>query len=426
MAVMSSAADAKSAQEIATTFCAGCHGQNGVPISADIPVIWGQRADYLFRQLSDFKSGARDSPMMQPNVADLSSADLRALAVLFRSQDVAEAGAAGGFGAGCGARLGRRRVGPLRAMPSGRISGATLPIPGSPGRTFCICRSRCRPSMMTFGRTIRPERPDEARLQTTTWRPLPAIWAGCSTRRMPHRRTVLLSAASFALASPAFAAELTPLRLGLLHTLSPAPIYIAKGRGYFGDQGTDLRFVFFDAAQPIAAAAVASDIDVGNFHRADRGLLQPGGKGALRVIGGGLHEQKGAQGSAILAPDRAYDAAVDLTGEAGRPQRGNHAGWFVVPLHHRAHGERARLRLKASSCGRCSRSPTWWRRSGAIRWTRLSPSRPWPPLASRAGAYHRLDGRHRAEPLHRGVHHPADHRGDAGLLRGFTKAMHGE
>ena len=83
MATMTSAADAKSAQEIATTFCAGCHGQNGVPISADIPVIWGQRADYLFRQLSDFKSGARDSPMMQPNVADLSPADRRAFANYF-------------------------------------------------------------------------------------------------------------------------------------------------------------------------------------------------------------------------------------------------------------------------------------------------------------------------------------------------------
>ena len=106
------------------------------------------------------------------------------------------------------------------------------------------------------------------------------------------RRTVLLSAASLALTSPAFAAELTPLRLGLLHTLSPAPFYIAKERGYFTDQGIDLRFVFFEAAQPIAAAAVAGDIDVG-ITALTGGFFNLAEKGALRVIGGGLHEEKG-------------------------------------------------------------------------------------------------------------------------------------
>src|ERR1700727_602080 len=54
-----------------------------------------------------------------------------------------------------------------------------------------------------------------------------------------------------------------PLRLGLLHTLSPAPFYIAQERGYFRDEGIHLTFRFFEAAQPIAAAAVSGDIDVG-------------------------------------------------------------------------------------------------------------------------------------------------------------------
>src|SRR5580698_696321 len=54
-----------------------------------------------------------------------------------------------------------------------------------------------------------------------------------------------------------------PLRLGLLHTLSPAPFYIAREHSYFDDAGIDLTFIFFQAAQPIAAAAVAGDIDVG-------------------------------------------------------------------------------------------------------------------------------------------------------------------
>ena len=35
-----------------------------------------------------------------------------------------------------------------------------------------------------------------------------------------------------------------PLRLGLLHTLSPAPFYIAQERGYFRDEGLDVTFRF--------------------------------------------------------------------------------------------------------------------------------------------------------------------------------------
>lgn len=82
---MTVSAHAKSVEEIAT-LCAGCHGQNGVPISADIPVIWGQHAGYLFLELRDFKSGARASPVMQPLVADLSRDDMLALAMYFEAK----------------------------------------------------------------------------------------------------------------------------------------------------------------------------------------------------------------------------------------------------------------------------------------------------------------------------------------------------
>jgi NitT/TauT family transport system substrate-binding protein len=105
-------------------------------------------------------------------------------------------------------------------------------------------------------------------------------------------------------ASAAQAAE--PLRLGLLHTLSPAPFYIAQERGYFRDQGIDLTFRFFEAAQPIAAAAVSGDIDVG-VTALTGGFFNLAEKGTLKVIGGALHEQKGYEGSAILASNKAFD-----------------------------------------------------------------------------------------------------------------------
>ena len=108
-------------------------------------------------------------------------------------------------------------------------------------------------------------------------------------------------------AFPARAAD--PVRLGLLHTLSPAPFYIAQERGYFRDEGIDLTFRFFDAAQPIAAAAVSGDIDVG-VTALTGGFFNLAEKGTLKVIGGALHEQKGYEGSAIVVSNAAYDAGL--------------------------------------------------------------------------------------------------------------------
>ena len=108
---------------------------------------------------------------------------------------------------------------------------------------------------------------------------------------------------------PAVAHAADPLRLGLLHTLSPAPFYIAQERGYFRDEGIDLTFRFFEAAQPIAAAAVSGDIDVG-VTALTGGFFNLAQKGTLKVIGGGLHEQRGYEGSAILVSNQAYAAGL--------------------------------------------------------------------------------------------------------------------
>lgn len=113
--------------------------------------------------------------------------------------------------------------------------------------------------------------------------------------------------AGLLLASAAQANE--PLRLGLLHTLSPAPFYIAQERGYFKDEGIDLTFRYFQAAQPIAAAAVAGDIDVG-VTALTGGFFNLAEKGTLKVIGGAMHEEKGYEGSAILVSNKAFDAGL--------------------------------------------------------------------------------------------------------------------
>src|ERR1700692_1040583 len=105
-------------------------------------------------------------------------------------------------------------------------------------------------------------------------------------------------------------------RLGLLHTLSPAPFYLAQERGYFAAEGVDVQFRFFESAQPIAAAAVAGDIDVG-VTALTGGFFSLAGKGALRVIGGALHEQKGFDLTAVLVSKKAYDAGLTSLDKLG-------------------------------------------------------------------------------------------------------------
>jgi cytochrome c553 len=60
--------------------CATCHGQNGTPISANFPIIWGQQGNYLYKELHDFHSGDRKNPIMAPLVQGTSLDDLRTLA----------------------------------------------------------------------------------------------------------------------------------------------------------------------------------------------------------------------------------------------------------------------------------------------------------------------------------------------------------
>ena len=82
VAIPSGAARARDATQKAQ-ICAGCHGEKGVPIDTNTPVIWGQQAGYLYLQLRDFKSGARKSEIMSPVAGTLSRDDMMALATFF-------------------------------------------------------------------------------------------------------------------------------------------------------------------------------------------------------------------------------------------------------------------------------------------------------------------------------------------------------
>jgi cytochrome c553 len=62
--------------------CAMCHGARGLS-QADTPNLAGQYAAVIYKELVDFKTGARASAIMQPLVATLSDAEMRDLATYY-------------------------------------------------------------------------------------------------------------------------------------------------------------------------------------------------------------------------------------------------------------------------------------------------------------------------------------------------------
>lgn len=66
--------------------CAACHGADGNASLTMYPKIAGQHAEYLYKQLQEFKSGARPDPVMAGMVAALSDQDMKDLAAYFSSQ----------------------------------------------------------------------------------------------------------------------------------------------------------------------------------------------------------------------------------------------------------------------------------------------------------------------------------------------------
>ena len=98
-AVPAAAQDAAKAQSIANQVCAACHAADGNSTAAANPKIAGQIAEYLHKQLVDYKpqqgkKPARESPIMMGMVANLSEADMKGLAAYYAGQKLKPAAAA--------------------------------------------------------------------------------------------------------------------------------------------------------------------------------------------------------------------------------------------------------------------------------------------------------------------------------------------
>lgn len=78
--------DPKAAESIVTQVCAACHGADGNSPTAANPKIAGLNAEYINKQLADFKSGERKNAIMAGMVASLSPQDMLNLAAYFSAQ----------------------------------------------------------------------------------------------------------------------------------------------------------------------------------------------------------------------------------------------------------------------------------------------------------------------------------------------------
>jgi cytochrome c553 len=85
--------DIEKARKIAETVCAACHGIDGNSPTSANPILAGQGADYLFKQLMEFKaaegkSAIRNNAIMAGMTAALSPEDMKGLAAYFSQQKI--------------------------------------------------------------------------------------------------------------------------------------------------------------------------------------------------------------------------------------------------------------------------------------------------------------------------------------------------
>ena len=135
----------------------------------------------------------------------------------------------------------------------------------------------------------------------------------------PSRRLVvsLMAALSGVLALgtlsvPAVAQD--KVSVGVLRFVSSGGLFLAYEKGYFKAEGLDVELKFFEAAQPIALAAVSGDVDFG-VTAFTGGFFNLAGKGALKIIAAQAKEAKGYEGNLVLASKGASEKGLADLGQ---------------------------------------------------------------------------------------------------------------
>jgi NitT/TauT family transport system substrate-binding protein len=105
-------------------------------------------------------------------------------------------------------------------------------------------------------------------------------------------------------------AQAESVKVGLSKLVSYPGVPIALARGYFKQQGLDVRMVFFDGAQPISVGVASGDIDFG-VSGLSASFYTLAGHGQLKLIASSAGEAAGGfYNLTFVASNKAYDAGL--------------------------------------------------------------------------------------------------------------------
>lgn len=158
--------EAASVARLAAERCGKCHGLDGRGVTPDYPSLAGQHAEYLNKQIFNFKTGHRSSAVMQPVIESLKAGEIRSLAIHFSGlkptqtrstdaqrvkagEDLYRHGSSTGGVAACVSCHGERASG-ASLMP--RLAGQNAPYLENQLRGF-INKARTNDNNMHFGVT---------------------------------------------------------------------------------------------------------------------------------------------------------------------------------------------------------------------------------------------------------------------------------
>jgi len=80
------AAKTDSAEQIVAKVCSACHTSDGNSVTPANPILAAQHAEYIAKQLANFKSGERKNPVMLGMASTLAPEDMKNLGEYFQQQ----------------------------------------------------------------------------------------------------------------------------------------------------------------------------------------------------------------------------------------------------------------------------------------------------------------------------------------------------
>ena len=109
------------------------------------------------------------------------------------------------------------------------------------------------------------------------------------------------------------------VRVGTLKLVGGAPLFWAEERGYFRQEGLDVRMVYFGAAAPVATATASGDVEVGATGITGTLFNLAAGGARIWLVADRGQERPGYPLNAVVVPRSSYEAGVrslrDLRGK---------------------------------------------------------------------------------------------------------------